>query len=128
MTEQTKFKPVRKAVFRWALAWAQEAASIREDVFFSALAGWPLARRVSLEIGRRLSLRGELDSADDVFFLTWPELQEATSSRSYGRYRRAVAERRMESPGTTIGVPVICLGNLTVGGRIVPLRKIPAEC
>jgi tetraacyldisaccharide 4'-kinase len=28
----------------------------------------------------------------------------------------AVAERRMETPGTKIDVPVICLGNLTVGG------------
>lgn len=28
----------------------------------------------------------------------------------------AVAARRMQSPGRSVGVPVICLGNLTVGG------------
>ncbi len=28
----------------------------------------------------------------------------------------AVAARRMNSPGRSVGVPVICLGNLTVGG------------
>ena len=28
----------------------------------------------------------------------------------------AIAARRMQSPGRSVGVPVICLGNLTVGG------------
>ena len=33
-----------------------------------------------------------------------------------GAFYGAMAERRMETPGTKVGVPVICLGNLTVGG------------
>jgi len=86
--------PLRRAVFRWALAWAQEGASIREDVFFSALAGWPLARRVILEMGERLVWRGVLESADDVFFLAWNELADMGSNHAPGGYKSIVSDRR----------------------------------
>lgn len=97
--------PVRRAIFRWGLAWAQEAASIREDVFFSALAGWPLARRLILETGKRLVRRGALESADDVFFLTWNELSEMSSN--YGRigYQHVVSDRRTVFDGQVGLVP-----------------------
>ena len=36
--------------------------------------------------------------------------------RPLGAVYGAVAARRLQSPGQSVGVPVICLGNLTVGG------------
>jgi pyruvate,water dikinase len=86
--------PLLRAVFRWALAWAQEGASIREDVFFFAVAGWPLARRVILEMGKRLVWRGVLESADDIFFLAWNELVEIDSNHTLSGYKSIVSDRR----------------------------------
>jgi rifampicin phosphotransferase len=103
--EKLESFPIRRAIFGWGLAWAQEAASIREDVFFSALAGWPLARRVILEIGKRLVRRGALESADDVFFLTWNELSELSSNHGRIGYQRVASDRRTAFHGQVGLVP-----------------------
>ncbi len=88
--------PLRRRVFEWALDWAQEGASIREDVFFFAFVGWPLARRAILEMGKRLTERGIIDVAEDVCFLTWVEFIESGSRRASTGYQRIVAERRAD--------------------------------
>jgi len=90
--------PLRRRLFRWTLAWAQAGASIREDVFFYALQGWPLARKAFLEQGRRMVQSGRLTAADDVFFLTWAELQEEMeqSETTPQDWRACVESRRRE--------------------------------
>lgn len=87
-------KPIRKALFRWILAWAQEAGSIRENVFFYALQGWPIARRTICEMGRRLTKEGLISSPEDIFFLTWDEAQQALSKGVVKDWRVAIAERQ----------------------------------
>jgi pyruvate,water dikinase len=88
--------PIRKAVFRWVLAWTQEGASAREDVYFTATLGWPAARRAILTLGERLVKAGAFARAADVFFLTWPELRQAAVEGEAGNWSAAVQERRRE--------------------------------
>jgi rifampicin phosphotransferase len=86
----------RACLFRWALAWAQEGASIREDAFFHAFQGWPLARRAILELGKRLARAGAFGSPEDIFFLTWEEIEEAAVSHIPPVWHAEVNKRRRE--------------------------------
>jgi pyruvate,water dikinase len=88
--------PLRKALFRWALAWAQEGAAIREDVFFHAFQGWPMARRAILEFGNRLVSAGALHASEGIFFLRWEEIKQAAGPQIPKDFRATVAERRKE--------------------------------
>ncbi|MFZ0594500.1 MAG: PEP/pyruvate-binding domain-containing protein [Bryobacteraceae bacterium] len=85
---------LRKALFQWALSWAQKGASTREDIFFFALRGWPLARRAIVQLGKALVEVGVLACREDIFFLTWDELEAAAASEGSGNWQAKVAERR----------------------------------
>lgn len=93
MGQLSRFR-LRKALFRWVLAWAQEGAAIREDAFFYAFQGWPLARRAILAVGNRLVRARTLTAPEEIFFLTWEEIKQAWRSQPPGDFRAAIAERR----------------------------------
>lgn len=88
--------PLRKTIFRWILSWAQEGASVREDVYFHALRGWPAARRGILALGDRLVNAGAIARAEDIFFLTWTELKRASIDGEIGGWKTIIGERRKE--------------------------------
>ncbi|HEV2688966.1 MAG TPA: hypothetical protein VGV35_10435 [Bryobacteraceae bacterium] len=94
--EKLSIYPLRKTIFRWILEWAQQGASVREDVYFHALRGWPAARRAILALGQRLMNTGALCQAEDVFFLTWPELKRAADVGEFRDWSTTVDERRLE--------------------------------
>ncbi len=54
----------------------------REESIFYMGAAWSLLRPFALELGRRLADFGTLANADDVFFLTSDELQQAVAARA----------------------------------------------
>lgn len=79
------------------LRWAQHWSSVRDQTLHAFTAGWPTLRSGYLELGQRLHRAGIIDHADDVFYLTAPELQAwATreTSPSHASLAVAVAERR----------------------------------
>ncbi|HEU4407540.1 MAG TPA: PEP-utilizing enzyme [Polyangiaceae bacterium] len=84
----------RRALFDALLARAQRYAVAREDAVFFLQMGWPVFRRVLLELGRRLAADDVLDAPDDVFFLTAGELRDRATATSGGSLAAAVAERR----------------------------------
>lgn len=86
-------RPLRRRLFQWALSWAQEGASTREDIFFFAFRGWPVARRAILHLGNTLVEAGALTCPEDIFFLTWEELQELDTS-AHGALWTMAADRR----------------------------------
>jgi len=88
--------PVRRALFRWILAWAQEGPSVREDVYFNALRGWPAARRAILELGQRFAASGVIERTADIFFLTWPEVKRIAAGSETGSLASTVESRRDE--------------------------------
>ncbi len=89
--------PGLHATWRRLLRWAQHWAGVRDQTLHAFTAGWPVLRSGYLELGRRLHRAGIIDHADDVFYLTAPELQ-AWATRAteppHASLAVAVAERR----------------------------------
>jgi pyruvate,water dikinase len=89
---------LRAALVRRLAANAQRFAPLREDALADVGLGWPAARRMLRELGRRLVAAGAIGAADDVFWLTMVELREAATELDAGRppadHHAAVAERR----------------------------------
>ena len=95
---RARLDPARRAVFTRLLRWAQAAAPLREDALADVGLGWPLLRRMLLELGRRLAAAGAVDGPDDVFWLRRDELIDAAAALD-GRagpagHADVVAERR----------------------------------
>lgn len=81
-----------RAEFERKLNHAERAYPMREDnVYFAIQAPLGLIRHVALEFGSRLASRGQIDQAEDVFFLEGAEMVEALES---GRGRRLPVMRR----------------------------------
>ncbi|MEZ4638918.1 MAG: PEP/pyruvate-binding domain-containing protein [Caldilineaceae bacterium] len=59
--------PLSRWVFQIILGWAQRFSPLREEALFYVGAGWPVLRRLALELGRRLHAAGSLRRAH-VFF------------------------------------------------------------
>ena len=72
----------RVADFDRVLATAERVYGLRDDNVFLAIdAPLALVRYAALEAGRRLTARGTLDAADDVFHLTPEEAADALGAR-----------------------------------------------
>jgi pyruvate,water dikinase len=91
---------LRRRWFTRLLRWAQRYAPLREDALADVGLGWPVVRRLLLELGRRLAAAGSLAARDDVFWLTLVELEAAARGLDTGQsvpdHRPQVAERRAE--------------------------------
>lgn len=72
--------PVRAAVFRRLLNWAQDAAPIREDALGEIGMAWPQLRRMLAELGRRLVALGVVAAPEDVYWVHWDELRTSLST------------------------------------------------
>jgi phosphohistidine swiveling domain-containing protein len=75
-----RLDPVRARAFRRLLHWAQSAAPLREDALADVGLAWPQARRMLLEIGRRLQQAGVINEPNDVFWLHRTEIDEGLDS------------------------------------------------
>ncbi|WP_394275930.1 PEP/pyruvate-binding domain-containing protein [Luteococcus sp.] len=71
-----RLDPARRAILQPLLEKAQAATPAREDALVEVVAGWPLMRRMMLELGRRLVDVGALQQAGDVFWLHLDEARE----------------------------------------------------
>jgi rifampicin phosphotransferase len=99
-------RPRLAARFRALLEVAQRYAMLREQQARHFTLGWPLLRRCVLRIGQTLEVRGAIDQAEDVFFLTRAELDGPGPLREVVNQRREICERqrRLLAP-LTIGQP-----------------------
>jgi pyruvate,water dikinase len=66
--------PLRRAIFRRLLGWAQRYGPYREQALFAMGSAWPVLRRLALELGRRLVQAGVLTQPEDVFYLETAEI------------------------------------------------------
>ncbi|MBN1372348.1 MAG: hypothetical protein JW987_10460 [Anaerolineaceae bacterium] len=63
-----------KGWFKRLLRWAQETAPTREDGIADLGLGYPLLRRLFGELGRRFSVKGAIDQAEDIYGLEEQEV------------------------------------------------------
>jgi pyruvate,water dikinase len=99
-----RLDPVRRAMFRKLLAWAQDIVPLREDALADVGLGWPLLRRLLFELGHRLIEAGAIARPDDIFWLEKDELAQATAALDAGQtqldsFAAAITERKMQWRG-----------------------------
>jgi rifampicin phosphotransferase len=75
-----RLDPARARAFRRLVHWAQSVAPVREDALADVGLAWPQARRMLLEIGRRLEQAGVINEPNDVFWLHRTEIDEGLDS------------------------------------------------
>jgi pyruvate,water dikinase len=71
---------LRGRLFQRLLPWAQRYAPLREDALADVGLGWPVLRRLLLELGRRLVAAGGIPDRQDVFWLTIEEARAAAAA------------------------------------------------
>jgi rifampicin phosphotransferase len=99
-------RPALQGRFLALLEVAQRYAVLREQQARQFTLAWPLLRRCALRLGDHLRANGVIEQAEDVFFLTCGELNQASSLAAVVGQRRAAWERqrRLLAP-LTIGRP-----------------------
>jgi pyruvate,water dikinase len=86
-----KFLPWKRWLFKKVLTYVHTAMPFRENFKYYLLKVFPGVRRIFAEIGRRLKEAGYLATADEVYFLTVPELE--AWAQGTGADHPAVAQR-----------------------------------
>jgi pyruvate,water dikinase len=70
----------RRNLFCRLLEWAQGVAPVREDALADVGLGWPVMRRMLLELGRRLAEAEAVEKPADVFWLRRDEVEQMAAS------------------------------------------------
>jgi pyruvate,water dikinase len=126
-----RLDPARAALFRKLLSWAQRIGPVREDALAGIGMGWPLLRRLLLELGRRLIEAGAINDANDIFWLEKPEVEAAAAALDGGQARldsvmAMVEARKMEWRGRKRATPPQVLPESNVWSKLGLDRFMPA--
>ncbi|TMF63362.1 MAG: hypothetical protein E6I14_05855, partial [Chloroflexi bacterium] len=81
----------RRAILRFLLGRVRLLGGLREQPKFQIMRVFALGHALIAPVGAELVSRGLLDSADDAFFLTLPELRRAIAGEDL---RGTVVDRR----------------------------------
>ena len=76
LTEHTRDRYVTWPAFRWVYSQARRHTRERDTMHFELTRLFPAFRRMLHELGTRWAERGLIESWDDVFFLTWDDMNE----------------------------------------------------
>ena len=99
LTEQCRRRlrnPVKRWIFNWSLRQTQKLACDRENWKNEAVRLFAGFRRVFLELGERLRLKGILIDREDIFFLDIAEVEPVVQGRAGFDVKERVAQRRAE--------------------------------
>lgn len=115
-----------KPLFEMMLRVSQQYLPIMENHnFYIDQMNMVLVRRPFLELGRRLAKAGAIDERDDIFFLRYDELAEATTRPPARDWPALVTERRAERERWAAVVPPRELGTVPEAGALQnPLSAI----
>ncbi|MEX2389175.1 MAG: PEP/pyruvate-binding domain-containing protein [Phycisphaeraceae bacterium] len=98
-------RPVRRLVLRMLVRFARMHLTMRENLRFQRTRVFGRVRRIVLRMGERLHAAGQLDRADDVFYLNLDELfsfveggATCTNLSSLASMRRAEFEAYAQQP------------------------------
>ena len=85
----------RGRLFELLLAWTQKAVGLRERARMKQSLLYTRLRRIALAIGQKLVGRGELRAVEDIFFLTYPEIDMLLSGTAmFGGGTQALVDLR----------------------------------
>ena len=89
------------------LTWTHSAISMRERARLKQALLYSRLRRLALCMGQRFSEKQLLEKSDDIFFLSYQEIDELASSRSMFPYatRELIKQRRAEHTRLSMMVP-----------------------
>lgn len=76
-TTFTRLKGLRRSIFQRLVSWAQKSAPLREDGLADIGLGWPMVRKMLMELGKRMTEKGSLAEAEDIFWLHEDEVEGA---------------------------------------------------
>lgn len=117
----------------WLLSGAQQFAPLREDALADVGLGWPQLRRMVHVLGERAVAAGAVTAADDVYWLSFDEVQDVARAIDSGRraadHAGSVAERRATAAHNRTATPPVALplkGGATFLG-IDLMRFMPAH-
>ena len=104
-----RYHPLRRLIAWELLRLIEQRLPLREAFKFYTLYGAAHARDLLLEVARRLVKRGLLDSAEDYFFLSIPEIEKVSKAELTPEWARdQVALRRRElAANTRIDPPLV---------------------
>jgi len=68
--------PTRATLVKFLLGWTRRAIALRERARLKQALLYNRCRRIAQAIGERLAILGTLERRDDVFFLTYQEIEE----------------------------------------------------
>jgi len=119
--------PIKRMVFRRALAWGRNSVRIRENIKSEAVR-WMFAIRHEMRaLGEQLVQRGDLERVDDVFFLRYDEI-EGIGPQLEDAWRELVETRRREHDRLTVlSPPPVVVGNWSEDDEIWRLTEPPSE-
>jgi len=89
-------KPLRRWVTKWTLRHARERIAARENLRFERTRAFGVARRIFLEMGRRLAANDRLDDPRDVFYLERAELLGVVEGTASTTHLQALVEARRD--------------------------------
>jgi pyruvate,water dikinase len=118
--------PRLRAIVLGLITQARRVSALREDTHFAMTLPMPVLRRTLLELGRRLAAAGILETADDVFHLTFDELEgingvwppPAKAAEELRQSARRRAERRLALADTPL-MELPSLSGLPAGGEVL---------
>jgi pyruvate,water dikinase len=94
-------------IFDWVLRHSQANTRQRDTMHFELTRLFPPLRRLLLELGKRWTARGLIGRADDVFFLTLDEIEQAADSTGSLQGRIDLRRRELEADRRRSAAPIV---------------------
>lgn len=107
---ESRLSPELQAEFRRLLSLARTNYAVRDDDVSHVFWSQGLLRLAFLEAGRRLVATGALSGAEDVWYVTRPEMESYLESGTSEPLQARVSERRAVRDAQTASPPPLVLG------------------
>jgi pyruvate,water dikinase len=88
--------PVNRIMFKKLLFLSQKYMELRENQQFYIGQGYPIARKVVLELGNRFVKQGILEDQMDVFFLNADEIRDIVNGKDSREIKDKIESRRTD--------------------------------
>ncbi len=103
--------PIKRMIFNFYLAQAQQGCVVRENIKSAAVQYWMAGRQIFLELGRRFAARDLLEDKEDIFFLSFEEIDAISRGGADFDVKKTISSRRAEyEKNLTITPPKVIIG------------------